>query len=142
MSPEMTIKLKRSLVLHEGRKERIYLDTVGKLTGGIGYNFSDRDLPDWFIDRAYDEDVAYLYAQFSKTFSWFKELNEDRQIVLIDMSFMGFKHFLSFKKMIAALEKHDYSEAAREMLNSKWAKQVGNRAIQLAEGMRNGEYKI
>ena len=41
--------------------------------------------------------------------------------------------------MISALESHDYSLAAKEMLNSKWAEQVGERATQLAHIIATGE---
>jgi lysozyme len=141
MTPEMTAKLRRSLILHEGYHKFIYVDTMGKLTGGIGYNFSDRGLSEEWIQDQYNKDVNYFYNQLS-TFPWFHELNEDRQIILIDMSFMGWKKFLSFKRMIAALQAKDYQKAGLEMLDSRWAKQVGQRAVLLANAMIKGVYQI
>jgi lysozyme len=137
----MQSKLKRSLILHEGYKDHPYFDTVGNITIGIGYNLSDRGLPDEWINRQYQDDVEYFYNQLC-TFPWFELLSTDRQIVLIDMAFMGWKKFLSFKNMIKALEQGDYHLAASEMLKSNWAVQVGNRAITLANVMNDGVYHV
>lgn len=141
MTPEMSAKLRRSLILHEGYSKQPYLDTMGKITIGIGYNLSDRGLPDEWIQSQYEDDVAYFFNQLS-TFPWFHELNEDRQIILIDMSFMGWKKFLTFKRMIGALENKDYQKAGIEMLDSRWAKQVGGRAVLLANAMIKGIYIV
>lgn len=139
MTPEMTTKLRKSLVSHEDYRKYPYIDSVGKITIGIGYNITDRGIDDEWINMQYQRDVNYFYNQLSK-FSWFAGLNEDRQVVLIDMAFMGWKRFLEFEKMIEALAKFDYKQAAVEMLNSKWAEQVKSRAISLAEGMEKGVY--
>jgi lysozyme len=59
--------------------------------------------------------------------------------VLVEMIFnMGVKGLMSFRRMLAALGRADYQEAAREMLNSRWAEQVGARAVELANIMREG----
>lgn len=134
-------KLKRSLIKHEGYEKFIYTDTKGKLTGGIGYNFTDRGLSDDWINKQFQEDADYFYNQLMQ-YQWFQRLNSDRKIVLIDMAFMGLKKFLEFKKMIAALQNDDYASAAKEMLNSKWASDVGQRAKDLANGMLRGSYNI
>lgn len=141
MTPEMMAKLRRSLVEHEGFKRIPYVDTVGKITIGIGYNLTDRGLSDDWINHQYLQDVTYFYIHLSN-FPWFGKLNEDRQIVLIDMCFMGLKRFLEFKNMIDALEKENYQQAAYEMLNSEWAHEVKNRAAQLAQGMLTGVYNV
>jgi len=52
---------------------------------------------------------------------------------------LGFNGLMQFKRMWKHLGRHDYPGAAKEMLNSKWAFQVGNRAIELAKIMRTGE---
>lgn len=142
MTPGMNAKLYRSLVLHEDKRNYPYVDSVGKITIGIGYNLSDRGLPDSWINSQYIEDVDYFYKQFNETFSWYKDLNEDRQIALIDMAFMGWKKFLEFHHLIDALSKHDYVRAHDEMLNSKWAEEVKGRAITLANVILTGSYNI
>ena len=51
---------------------------------------------------------------------------------------LGKTRLSKFVKMRDAIEDHDYNRAAKEMLDSKWADQVGNRAVELAELMRGG----
>lgn len=141
MTPEMTQKLRKSLINHEDYRTHPYKDTLGKITIGIGYNLTDRGIDDDWISAQYQKDVTYFYSQLS-TFPWFLELTDDRQIALIDMCFMGWKHFLSFKEMFIALANHDYTKAAKEMLDSKWAEQVKSRAKTLANVMRTGIYQL
>jgi lysozyme len=142
MTAEQQNKLKRSLVLHEEKRNFPYVDTEGKISIGIGYNLTDRGLSDEWITKQYNDDVSYFYNALYENFSWFKELNNDRQIVLIDMCFMGFKKFCGFTRMIKALSQHDYLIAAHEMLDSAWAKQVKTRADVLAKAMVDGVYEI
>lgn len=137
----MQAKLRRSLILHEQYRTHPYIDTAGKITIGIGYNLTDRGIDDNWINSQFVSDVDFFYHQFS-TFSWFSDLNEDRQIVLIDMAFMGWKKFLEFEELIKALSIHDYKRAAVEMLASDWAHQVKGRAVKLAHAMITGNYEI
>jgi len=141
MTVDMLEKLKKSLVAHEDYKKFPYIDSVGKITIGIGYNLSDRGIDDGWINTQYQKDVLYFYNQLME-FDWYQVLNADRQIVLIDMAFMGWKKFLGFKKMIHAISKGDFKGAAFEMLNSKWAEQVKGRSASLAQGMLTGVYNI
>jgi lysozyme len=141
MTKEQFLKVKKSLILHEAERSYPYVDTVGKITIGIGYNLSDRGIDNDWIEKQFQEDVEYFYDQLCE-FPWYHLLNEDRQIILIDMAFMGWKKFLEFDKMIHALEKNDYELAAQEMLNSKWAEEVKDRAVQLSYGMREGIYNV
>jgi len=142
MPPEMFVKLRRSLIKHEGYSNKIYADSVGKITCGIGYNLSDRGVNDQFIESNFLADVTYFDTQLLSDFLFYSKLNYDRQIVLIDMAFMGYKKLLSFKKMFNALERQDFEEAAKEMLDSKWAQQVKDRAIELADAMKTGVYDV
>lgn len=141
MAKEQFLKVRKSLVLHENERNYPYVDTVGKISIGIGYNLSDRGLSDDWIDKQFQEDVEYFYKNLCE-FSWFHLLNEDRQIILIDMAFMGWKRFLEFEKMIQALEERDYESAAHEMMASKWAEEVKDRAVKLSQGMRIGVYDV
>lgn len=142
MTPDMISKLRKSLVEHEGYKKFPYIDTVGKLTIGIGYNLTDRGIDDEWINAQYVKDITYFYNQLSTNFPWYKALNSDRQIILIDMCFMGWKRFLEFENLIEALSESDYKQAAFEMLNSEWAQQTNTRAATLAQGMLTGVYDI
>jgi GH24 family phage-related lysozyme (muramidase) len=132
LTAEFRAKLKALVIKHEGRKNYPYTDTVGKVTIGIGYNLTDRGMPDKWIDEEYDRDASYFYHNLYDDFPFFKDLSPNRQIALIDMSFMGYKKIKGFKKMWAALSIGDYDKTAEEMLDSKWAKQEPNRANELA----------
>jgi lysozyme len=72
--------------------------------------------------------------------SWWKHLNEPRQAVMISMCFMGWGALSKFTKLFAALTVQDWKIAADEMLDSQWARQVGQRAKDLAGMMRTGEW--
>ena len=141
MTPEMISKLRQSLILHEGYRKYPYTDSTGKMTVGIGYNITDRGMDDGWINTQYQKDVAYFYNQLAE-FPWFFNLNVDRQIVLIDMSFMGWKNFLEFKGMLEALANEDFKLASEEMLNSKWAEETKSRATTLAHAMLTGIYNL
>jgi lysozyme len=141
ISEEMQTRIRSSLVKHEGETLFPYIDSLGNLTIGIGYNLTGRGLTQDWVNTQFLEDVDYFQTQLSQ-FPWYHQLNEDRQIVLIDMCFMGFKKFLEFTKMLDALAKGQFDLAADEMLNSEWASQVKGRATDLANGMRTGVYAL
>lgn len=142
MSPELSTRLRRSLIAHEQYRKYPYVDSVGKVTIGIGFNLTDRGMTDDWILTEFERDIQYFYDQFSN-FEWFNDLNEDRQIVLIDMAYnLGWLTFLTFTALIDALTRKDYEKAAYEMLNSKWARQVKSRAADLAQGMLTGIYHV
>lgn len=87
-----------------------------------------------------DEDLAAA-ERSAKSLPWFPKLNGPRQAVIIDMIFnIGITRLCGFKKMFAAIEKGDFETAADEMLDSKYARQVKNRARQNAEILRKGEW--
>jgi lysozyme len=142
LTQESLSKLFRSLILHEEFKNFPYTDSKGKITIGIGYNLTDRGMDDEWINTQCKKDILYFYHQLTEHFGWFQRLNPDRQIVLVDMCFMGFKRFLEFDQMIDALSKDDYFRASEEMLNSDWAKETKGRAIVLAQAMKSGNYDI
>lgn len=125
----------------EGFAPLPYTDTTGHLTVGYGHNL---DVPlakqsALLLLECDLKEAAYLLAH---TFAGWRELNEVRQFVLTDMCFnMGLKKLQTFCRFWAALHVQDYALAAREMVNSRWAGQVGRRARILAEMMKTGEYK-
>lgn len=139
MTPESRQKLKQLLVNHESYRQFPYSDTTGNLTVGIGRNLSDRGVSPTEASYLLDDDIAYFYSKLSYFLRFFNQLSENRQIALVDMCFnVGVQGFLNFRKMIIALEAGDYERAADEMLNSKWATQVGQRALTLANIVRTG----
>jgi lysozyme len=139
MTPEMYYQLKKLLIKHEDKRNNPYLDTLEKITIGIGRNLTDRGIDDKEIEILFSNDVSYFYDKLSENYPWFLNLTINRQIALIDMAFMGFKSFQSFKRMIKALENTDFDLAAFEVLNSKYALQVGQRAEDIANILRTGE---
>ncbi|AQN32323.1 lysozyme [Pseudoalteromonas phage PHS21] len=134
-------KLAEQLKKHEGLKLKPYTDTVGKLTLGVGRNLIDKGITEQEALFMLNNDVDYFYRKLSKKLTWFKTLDDARQNVLVNMAFnLGIAGLMSFKKMLLACEHGNFKIAATEMLNSKWAKQVGNRAVELSEQMRTGEF--
>ena len=136
----MRDKLKELLIRHEGLVKKPYKDTVGKLTIGVGRNLDDVGITKDEALYLLDNDIDRVEDELKK-FDWFNELDEVRQVAIIDMCFnLGLSRFLQFKKTIEALKDKDWGKAAEEMLNSKWAKQVGNRAVELSEMIKKGEF--
>jgi len=138
---EFHLKLIKNIRRYEGMRKLPYLDsaTPPRITIGIGRNLTDTGISE-------DEAMFLLLNDLKKakrflhTFSWFANLNDDRKIIVINMVInLGLKGFTTFKHMLSALSKGDYRSAADEMEDSLWAKQVGYRAKELAEGMRNGK---
>jgi lysozyme len=132
-------KLEDMLIRHEGLKLMPYRCTAGKLTIGIGRNIQDRGINEAEARIMCQNDIQEITARLVK-YSWFTRLCDVRKDVIVDMAFMGVQRLLGFKKMIEALSREDYKAAAAEMLESKWAKQVGARATELASMMVEGRY--
>ena len=132
------MKLKDLLRLHEGERNLPYEDSVGKLTIGVGHNL-DRPISARAIEVILDDDIAEAKADLDKVFPKWQSLTETRQNTLIEMMFnMGRPRFLKFIKFWEALKRDDYKAAAKEMLQSRWAGQVGERATRLSKMMIDG----
>lgn len=132
--------LAKSLIQqNEGCKLKVYTCTAGKLTIGWGRNLEQRGLTQAEADLLLENDIKACEQDLSE-YSWFKNLNESRQAVVVDMRYqLGAAGFNRFRKMIAALYDHDYETAADEMLESEYALQTPNRAYKNSEIMRTGE---
>ncbi|EEE04556.1 glycoside hydrolase family protein [Burkholderia multivorans] len=131
-------KLQAELTLDEGRRNRIYVDTVGKVSGGIGRNLTDKGFRDNEIDLMYQNDVAETEAWLDRNLPWWRSLDPVRQRVMMNMAFNMQGKLLTFVNTLAAIKRGDYAAAADGMLNSLWARQVGARATRLAAMMRSG----
>src|SRR5690554_2169347 len=124
---------------HEGLRLKPYRDTVGKLTVGYGRNLDDRGITAEEAELMLTRDVDEVIEDLERM-PLFLSLDPMRKVVLANMCFnLGLPGLLGFKKMLAALSLHDFDEAARQMMDSKWARQVGVRAVELSEIMRTGE---
>lgn len=126
----------------EGVKKFPYTDTVGKLTIGVGRNLTDVGLADTEINFLLRNDIYKVQQELTARFPFFAALDLVRQNVLVNMGFnLGVPGLAHFHLMMAAIEKNDWTTAASEMLNSQWARQVGNRATRLALQMTSGEWQ-
>jgi lysozyme len=132
-------KMIQELVRDEGIRLKPYRDTVGKLTIGIGRNLDDVGI---MTSEAYylcQNDITSVVDTLNLQLPWWKSLDEVRQRVIVNMVFnMGIGRFFTFINTIDLIKEGKYTDAAANMLLSKWAGQVGPRAIRLSEMMRIG----
>lgn len=138
----MSLSVEEKLILEEGLSLSTYKDTRGNMTIGVGHKIKS----DWgtitlkLAGELLEEDIKDC-LKYLRNFSFFGELDSERQYVLISMCFnLGFKGLQGFKKMLLALENHNYSIAADEMLDSLWHRQLPIRSEHLAEVMRTGKW--
>lgn len=125
----------------EGLRLKPYICPAGKLTIGYGHNLEDNGITLEVAEILLKTDLACARMEVTSKVPFIGKLSEARQFVLVDMCFnMGITRMMTFKKMLAALGRGDYEKAVVEMLDSKWAKQVGKRAEKLAKIMKTGEY--
>lgn len=126
---------------YEGLNLHAYLCPGGKLTIGYGHNLDENGITPEVAHLLLQTDLAAAHRDVAAKLPCMEVLTEARQFVLVDMCFnMGIKRLLGFKKMLSALKAGDYERAAAEMLDSRWAAQVGRRAKELAEMMKTGVY--
>jgi lysozyme len=150
------------LIEHEGMVLRVYQDSLGIDTIGIGRNLEDRgislaelnhmDVPN--VNTIYQHgitetdarylatnDVQIVEDELLRAHPCVDRLDSVRQLVLVDMGFnMGIPRLCKFQKMWNAIHEEKYDIAAKEMLDSRWANQVKSRATKLANAMHNGEF--
>ena len=132
-------QLSAQLEIDEGKKPRIYIDTVGKITGGIGRNLTDRAFSEDEIQLMLRNDIDMVINQLDNLFPWWKQMSDRRQQVLCNMTFnLGITKMAQFKNTLAAMQTGRYNDAADGMLASLWAKQGGARAQRLSTMMREG----
>lgn len=130
----------RLLQRHEGLRLVPYRDTTGHLTIGYGLNLDagiSKAEAEWLLRTR----VMAATEAVARSLPWWARLDEVRRSVLVDMAYnLGIAGLLKFRRTLAAIERGDYDAAARGMLASLWARQVGQRAVRLATMMRTGEW--
>lgn len=132
-------KLKAQLIIHEGLRLKPYKDTVGKVTIGVGRNLDDVGISEEEAALMLTNDINKVIRALDLELPWWRDLSDNRQLVLADMCFnMGIHTLLTFKNTLKAIQEERYEDAAQGMLQSLWAKQVGRRAVKLADLMRAG----
>ena len=142
-------RLLEELMLDEGVIHEIYNDHLGYPTFGVGHLITEKDeehgkplgtpVSEERVTECLNADVDIVCAELDKNMEWWRELNDTRQRVMANMCFnLGYPRLSKFKKFLAAVQEEDWETAAVEMMDSKWATQVGDRAIRLREKMLNG----
>jgi len=140
----MNETIEEMLVRHEGFIPYAYQDSLGYWTIGIGRLIDKRK--GGRITRAeanmlLRNDIIRFEDSLAVALPWYKDLTYERQVVLINMCFnLGINGLLGFKNTLKLIQDGKYKEASRAMLQSKWAAQVGDRAIELSR-MMEGEKK-
>ena len=134
-------KIYNQLERHEGFRSKPYKDTVGKLTIGIGRNLDDRGITREEAMHLLKNDVRECHQELSKRWPTYLTLDEVRRAVLLDMCFnLGIYGLLKFTSTLRSIQLKNYKDASHHMLRSKWASQVGSRAVRLARMMQRGEW--
>jgi lysozyme len=129
----------RQIRLHEGERLKPYRCTAGKLTIGVGRNLDDRGITREESAMLLDGDIRLLEIELFRALPWASALDDVRQRVLLDMAFnLGLPGLLQFKRTLEAIRTGQYQQAATMMLDSLWARQVGQRAERLSRMMATG----
>ena len=129
----------RQLVRHEGLRLKPYLDSVGKLTIGVGRNLDDNGITEPEAMYLLRGDISRHEEELVQAFPIVRNLSRERFFCLLNMAFnLGIPRLKTFRNMWDAIHRQDWERAADEMLASRWAKQVGRRAMDLADIMRTG----
>ena len=135
--------LTEQLVRHEGLKLTPYFCTANKLTIGVGRNLEANGISRAEAMFMLENDIVKVMNELDDQLPWWKELSTVRQHVLVDMAFnMGTFGLMKFQKTLQAIKEERYADAAAEMLDSKWADQVGNRAVALSRAMESDQPSV
>lgn len=137
-------RLIETLKRHEGVKYYVYKDHLGYETIGVGRCLKQGvglGLTHDEVDYLLINDINRCLEELDAAFPWFKDLTEIRREAMINLCFnLGLTRLRKFEKALAAMSIHNYEEAANEFLDSRWAKQVGNRSKEVTEMIRTGEH--
>jgi lysozyme len=155
MNPDNEALLIVELRRDEGVWYVPYRDTKGIPTVGVGHNLQASPLPvgwtypltDDQVNQLLDGDLQNVYHDLTRALPWWTDLNDVRQRVICNMCFnLGINRLIGFRNALIAMRQGKFSDAADEMLDSKWAREdVGigtpeepGRALRLANMMRKG----
>ena len=132
-------RMREQLILHEGIVlDKPYRCTSGKLTIGVGRNLDDRGISEETAMQMLDEDINIVHGELLKLFPDFSDMPEIVQESLVDLAFnMGTPTLMKFKATVAALNSQQWAIAADERLDSRYARQVGQRAQTIADNIRS-----
>lgn len=135
------MNLHEQLIRDEGLRLKPYRDTVGKLTIGVGRNLDDEGITQAEAEIMEDNDIDTHTSSLRTALPWVMSLDEVRKAVLINICFnIGIHGLLEFKKTLTLIQESKFGDAAEELINSKWADQVGSRATRLAMQLESGKW--
>lgn len=140
--------LKKQLIADEGMRLRVYVDSLGYLTFGVGhlvtkqdpeFKFFQQRKPDQIIpvslgrvEDVLKADIEICLRDCRKLFPGFDKFLEEIQQIVANMMFnLGLPRLSKFKNFIKAVCDQNYRRAEIEMKNSAWFEQVGDRAKRL-----------
>jgi len=140
--------LKKQLTEDEGCKYEIYLDHLGYKTFGIGHLCKATDPENDLevgsevskerVDECFLNDIDKVIEDCTILYDDFYTLPDEAQLIVANMMFnLGRPRLTNFIRMRKAINEGNFAEAKIQMLDSKWAKQVPNRAERLSERMGN-----
>jgi lysozyme len=141
-------QLQKELTDDEGCKYEVYNDHLGLPTFGIGHLVTEWDdeygkpvgteVSKERVNECFAKDIEITIADCKILYPNFNELPEEAQLILCNMMFnMGRPRLTKFRKMNLAIADEDYIEASIQMEDSKWYRQVPNRAERLVNRMAN-----
>jgi len=140
MSKDLIEMLRR----HEGVRSHAYKCSEDMITVGVGRNIDENGglgLSEAEIDYLLENDITRVRQELTDAYFWFPALNEARQDAMIDISFnLGMTRLRGFVKAIEAMSREQFDIAADEFMDSRWSQQVGNRAVEVTEMIRSGDY--
>ena len=124
----------------EGLELKAYQCTAGKTTIGLGRNLDDYGITEEEAYYLAKNNIYELEDELDRAIPWWTQLDDARQRALINLAYnVGTTTLLKFKKTLQYLEDGSYEEAAKEVLDSRWADQVGRRAIFISNVFLTGE---
>ena len=140
-------RLQEDLADDEGIKYEIYLDHLGLPTFGIGHLVIESDeeygedvgtpVSEDRVNECFERDIAITLEDCHKLYDDFDDLPEEAQLIIANMCFnLGYPRLSAFKEMKRGVDTRDWDTAADEMVDSKWYRQVTNRADRLVKRMR------
>jgi len=134
-------KLIEQLKIHEGFRSNIYTCSGGKKTVGYGRNLQDIGISEEEAEMLLKNDIYEATNQLLNAFPFMATFSDVRISAMINFTFnVGIGTVRKFSNTIEYLKNEDWEAAADEMMDSKWAEQVGDRAIQITEQLRPGKW--
>lgn len=128
------------LIRDEALRLAPYKDSVGKLTIGVGRNLDDVGISREEALVMLHNDIARATTWLESNLPWTASLDEIRRAALVNMAFNLGGRLMGFVQFLKKLEAGDFAGASAEMLDSVWAKQVGDRAHRLAVQIEIGQW--